>query len=153
MPELREALHDQARSDEPPGLVAFDGDRAVGWVSLAPRERFARLEHSKVIPRVDDTPVWSIVCFAVSQTARGRGVGRALLDAAVDYATERGATTLESYPADLPPGGRMHPDAAFGGTRAMFEAAGFTVVSATDSKVGGVPRVVMRRTIEASAVG
>ena len=35
----------------------------------------------------------------------------------------------------------------------MFEAAGFTDISETDSKVGGVPRVVMRRTIEGSAPG
>ena len=153
VPHLREALREQASTDDPPGLVAFDGDRAVGWVSLAPRAAFARLEHSKVIPRVDDTPVWSIVCFAVSQSARGHGVVRALLDAAVDHATERGATTLEAYPADVPPGGRMHPDAAFGGTRAWFEAAGFTVASATGSKVGGVPRVVMRRTIDKSPPG
>lgn len=151
VPQLRERLHDQARSDEPPGLVAFDGERAVGWVSLAPRERFERLAHSKVIPRVDETPVWSIVCFAVSPLARGQGVGRALLDAAVGYATERGATTLESYPADPPSDDRINPDAAFGGTRTMFEAAGFSVASDTDSKVGGVPRVVMRRTIDASA--
>ena len=151
VPELREKLHEQARGDEPPGLVAFDGDAAVGWVSLAPRERFERLERSKVIPRVDDAPVWSIVCFAVSETARGEGVGRALLDAAVRYAATKGATTLESYPADVPAGGRIHPSAAFGGTRTMFEAAGFSVVSETDSKVGGVPRVVMRRALDAPA--
>ena len=131
----------------------MEGDRAVGWVSLAPRERFERLERSRVIPRVDDTPVWSIVCFAVSATARGRGVGQALLDAAVDYASERGATTIEAYPADLAPGERLHPDAAFGGTRAMFEGAGFEVVAGTDSKVGGVPRVVMRRALDGSALG
>ncbi len=145
VPQLREGLRDQAWSHEPPGLVALEGERALGWVSLAPRERFERLGRSKVIPRVDDAPVWSIVCFAVSETARGQGVGRALLDAAVDYATERGATMIESYPADLAPGDRMPSEAAFGGTRAMFEAAGFTVVSETDAKTGGVPRVVMRR--------
>lgn len=145
VPQLREALHHQAWSDEPPGLVAFDGERAVGWVSLAPREAFERLEHSKVIPRVDDAPVWSVVCFAVSESARGRGVGRALLDAAVTYAADQGATMLESYPADVPADGRLSADAAFSGTRSMFEAAGFELVAPTGSKVGGVPRVIVRR--------
>jgi len=153
VPEIRQALHDQAWSDEPPGLVALEGDRAVGWVSLAPRERFERLERSKKIPRLDDTPVWAIVCFAVSASARGHGVGRALLDAAVAYAADRGATTLEAYPADVPAGDRIHPDAAFSGTRAMFEAAGFSMVAPTASRVGGAPRVIVRREVGAALTG
>lgn len=150
VPEIRQALHDQAWSDEPPGLVALEGERAVGWVSLAPRERFERLERSKKIPPLDDTPVWAIVCFAVSVSARGQGVGRALLEAAVAHAADRGATTLEAYPADVPAGDRIHPDAAFGGTRAMFEAAGFSMVASTASRVGGAPRVIVRRELGAA---
>src|SRR4029079_9143191 len=91
VPQLRERLHEQALSTEPPGLVAFDGDRAVGWVSLGPRTDFERIVRSRVIPTIDDRPVWSIVCFAVATTARGQGVARALLDAAIDHARERGA--------------------------------------------------------------
>ena len=64
----------------PPGLVAYRDDRAVGWVSLGPREDYARLAHSKILAPVDDTPVWSIVCFVVSRRARGQGVATALLD-------------------------------------------------------------------------
>ena len=70
------------RRTQPPGLVAFDGERAVGWVSLGPRTDFERIVRSRVIPTIDDRPVWSIVCFAVSSSARGQGVARALLDAA-----------------------------------------------------------------------
>ncbi len=151
VPQLRQALHDLAWSDEPPGLVALDGERALGWVSLAPRDRFERLERSRKIPRLDDAPVWSIVCFVVSSTARGRGVSRTLLDAAIAYAAGQGAAILEAYPADVPDGGRLHPDAAFGGTTALFEGAGFRVVSRTDSKVGGVPRVIVRRDLSAPA--
>ena len=96
--ELRARLQAQATSAEPPGLVAFDGDRAVGWVSLGPRTGFERIVRSRVIPKVDELPVWSVVCFAVSASARGRGVARALLDAAVAFAAERGAAALEAYP-------------------------------------------------------
>jgi len=71
VPQLRDRLREQATSDQPPGLVAFDGDRAVGWLSLGPRADFERIVRSKVIPTVDDRPVWSIVCFAVSADARG----------------------------------------------------------------------------------
>jgi hypothetical protein len=34
---------------------------------------------------------------------------------------------------------------AYVGTRAVFEAAGFTLASETDAVSGGFPRVVMRR--------
>ena len=43
-----------------PGLVATRDRRAVGWVSLAPREDLPRLVHSRVLAPVDDRPVWSI---------------------------------------------------------------------------------------------
>jgi GNAT superfamily N-acetyltransferase len=129
VPELRERLRAQATEGEPPGLVAFDGDRAVGWVSLGPRSDFQRIVLSKVIPTIDDRPVWSIVCFAVSEEARGQGVARALLDAAIDYARGRGATALEAYPVVLPGGEPVVAEAAFTGTLPMFERAGFTVVA------------------------
>lgn len=151
VPELQERLHAQAQSDQPPGLVAFDGDRAVGWVSVGPRDDFQRIVHSKVIPKIDNRPVWSIVCFAVSKTARGQGVARTLLDAAVDYAAARGATALEAYPvrldtADDGAAEAIHPDAAFTGTLPMFERAGFTVVADRASDPSSSrQRVVVRR--------
>jgi ribosomal protein S18 acetylase RimI-like enzyme len=146
VPQLRERLHDQARSAEPPGLVAFDGDRAVGWVSLGPRVDFERIVRSRVIPTIDDRPVWSIVCFAVSSTARGQGVARALLEAAVRYAGARGADALEAYPVAIEDGEAIHPDAAFTGTLPMFERAGFTVVADHASDPSSQrQRVVVRR--------
>ena len=62
------------RDDHAPGLVAYDGDAAVGWVSVGPREDYERLAHSRVLAPVDDTPVWSIVCFVVGR--RGARPGR-----------------------------------------------------------------------------
>jgi ribosomal protein S18 acetylase RimI-like enzyme len=129
VPQLRDRLLEQATSAQPPGLVAFDGDRAVGWVSLGPRSDFERVERSRVIPRVDDRPVWSIVCFAVSASARGQGVARALLEGAIDHARERGAEALEAYPVTIDEGDPIHPEAAFTGTLPMFERAGFRVVA------------------------
>ena len=146
VPELRERLHDQAVSAEPPGLVAFEGEQAIGWVSVGPRADFERIVRSRVIPTIDDRPVWSIVCFAVSSSARGRGIGRALLDAAVTHARERGATAVEAYPVAIEDGIEIHPDAAFTGTLPMFQRAGFEVVAdrASDPS-SGRRRVVVRR--------
>jgi GNAT superfamily N-acetyltransferase len=125
----RPVVESLAGRDPAPGLVAYagGGTMPVGWVSLGPREDFERLEHSKVLARIDDRPVWSIVCFVVSRTARGRGVARALLEAAVDYARDHGASTLEAYPVD-PSRGRVPAASAFMGPLGMFERLGFKVV-------------------------
>jgi ribosomal protein S18 acetylase RimI-like enzyme len=146
VPQLRERLHEQAESDQPPGLVAFDGERAVGWVSFGPRTDFERIVRSKVIPTIDDRPVWSIVCFAVSSSARGQGVARALLDGAIDHARSLGAEALEAYPVRLGDADSIHPDAAFTGTLPMFEREGFTVVADRASDLSSShPRVVVRK--------
>lgn len=131
----------------PPGLVAQRAGDAVGWVSLGPREDFARLARSRTIPRLPGDDVWSIVCFVVSRRARRTGIAAALLDAAVDHAGAQGAGALEAYPVDTG-GTRITSASAYTGTAGMFRRAGFEVVSATTSRAGGAcSRVVVRRTL------
>lgn len=115
------------RGDPPPGLIGYEGDTPVGWVSLGPRPDFARLARSPVMKPVDTAPVWSIVCFVVPPVHGGRGVAKGLLAAAVDWAAQRGVTLLEAYPVDR----AVDPDAdeLWFGTQAMFDAAGFTEVA------------------------
>jgi len=152
VPELRARLRALADGPEPPGLVAFDGAgpdaRAIGWVSLGPREDFERIVRSRVIPTVDDRPVWSIVCFAVAASARGQGVATSLLEAAVVFAREHGAAAVEAYPVRADSGDGIQADAAFTGTLPMFERAGFRVVADRASDASSThPRVVVRREI------
>ena len=139
----RERLAALTSTGPPPGLVAYEGDRAVGWVSLAPRPAYDRLTHAKVLAPVDDQPVWSIVCFVVSRKARGKGVATALLDGAIDWARSQGATTLEGYPSDTQ--GRKIPAAnAYHGTLSMFESAGFEVVALRQANRSSPVRPIVR---------
>jgi GNAT superfamily N-acetyltransferase len=133
----------QLAADPAPGIVAYRGDEPAGWLGLWPRERFARLVRSQTIPRLDDVPVWSVVCFLVRVGHRRQGVARALLDGAIDYARGRGAPALEAYPVD-PGERRADPTLAYVGFVGMFEAAGFRVVSETDARANSLPRVLMR---------
>jgi GNAT superfamily N-acetyltransferase len=126
-----------------PGLVAYRDDRAVGWVSLAPREDYERLAYSKVLAPVDDTPVWSIVCFVVSRRVRGQGIAAALLEAAIDFARSHGATTLEAYPVETG-GARIAAASAFHGTLGMFERAGFTIVERRQWNATSPVRTIVR---------
>lgn len=143
----RDRLRALADGDRPPGLVALDVDgRAVGWVSLGPRTDFERLVRSRTIPSVDDAPVWSIVCFVVGRRERGRGIAKALLDAAIEYAREHGAPAIEAYPVD-PGDGRVADWAAYRGTLALFRSAGFEVAGATTAVSGGRPTAIVRRSL------
>jgi len=110
-----------------PGLIGYDNGVPVAWVSLGPREDYAKLRRSPVMKPVDDRPVWSIVCFFVDRNARGKGLSERMLRAAVDHARSNGARLLEAYPVDK--GERSHPDDLFFGARSMFDRAGFREVA------------------------
>ena len=83
-----------------PGLLAYEGGRAIGWCAVEPREIYAKLGRSRVLKPVDDEPVWSIPCFFVDRAHRGQGVAAALLEGVIDYAQARGARILEGYPVE-----------------------------------------------------
>ena len=115
----------------------------VGWVSLGPRADFERLARSTILAPVDDVPVWSIVCFVVGRRERGQGIGRALLDSAIEHARANGATTLEAYPVDTG-GGRLPSANIYKGTLSMFERAGFRVVALRQATASSAPRPIVR---------
>ena len=128
--------------DTGPGVLAYADGEAVGWAAVAPRAElpFAR---SRVIPHVDDLPVWSVWCIRVRPGHRGNGVSHPLLAGAVDYARSQGVPAVEGYPVDNR-GEKVDLTMAYVGTRALFEQAGFTKAADTDSVSGGFPRVLMR---------
>jgi GNAT superfamily N-acetyltransferase len=146
--DRRAHLGDLAERAPAPGLVAYRDGRAVGWVSLGPREGYERLSRSTVLAPIDDRPVWSIVCFVVARKVRGQGVAHALLKAAIDYARAHGATLLEAYPTDT--GDRRIPaNEAFKGTLSMFGRAGFEVAEMRQATATSTPRPIVRRTLTA----
>ncbi|HSG14895.1 MAG TPA: GNAT family N-acetyltransferase [Anaerolineae bacterium] len=111
-----------------PGLLACHADTPLGWVSVAPREDFPVLGRSPILKPVDDKPVWSVVCFVVHKTYKGRGMSGRLLQAAVDYAISQGATIVEGYP--IAPKTADVPDLySFTGFLSTFLTAGFVEVT------------------------
>ena len=113
--------------NEMPGLLAYAGKRPVGWCALAPREAYPRLDRSRILKRVDEQPVWSVVCFFVAREFRRRGVTLRLLEAAVDYAWKHGAKIIEGYPVEPKQAGM--PDVfAYTGLVSAFRKTGFVEV-------------------------
>jgi GNAT superfamily N-acetyltransferase len=138
-----EAIAEAEAAGRAAGLIAYRGERAVGWVSFDERDHYDRVVGSKLLQPIDDLPAWSIVCFVVAPGARRRGVANLLLDHAVAYAADHGATLLESYPVD--PGPKSSAASLWRGTVSMFERAGFTTVDVRRSNRSTPPRPIMRR--------
>lgn len=123
----RNELKALVEAGRPPGLIGYRGAVPVGWVSLGPRDEFAKLKRSSVMKAVDSKPVWSIVCFVVPSAYRGHGVAEALLGGAVAYARRHGATLVEAYPVDKP--GRTNDENMWFGAKSMYDRAGFKEVA------------------------
>ncbi|MCL6451648.1 MAG: GNAT family N-acetyltransferase [Acetobacteraceae bacterium] len=121
----RRALKQLVDSGEIPGILAYSQGRPVGWCSVSRREAFASLERSRVLKRIDDQPVWSVVCFFVDRAFRRRGLTAALLKAAVEFVRSQGGKTVEGYPLATEEGGIS----SFMGVASAFRAAGFVEVA------------------------
>ena len=103
--ENRAELRSVVLRGPPPGLLAFDGDLAVGWCQVTPRRALPYLDGFTRFGPLDARPVWSVSCFFVRRGYRGSGVCSALLAAAIRFAREAGAPALEAYPSTKDPGG------------------------------------------------
>jgi len=77
--ENKAAFRRLVKRGPPPGLLAFDGDMAVGWCQLTPRDALPWLNRTRILKPVDDVPVWSLSCFYVRRGYRKRGVTSALI--------------------------------------------------------------------------
>lgn len=129
-----------------PGLLAYDHTCPAGWCSVGPRERYLALEKSRILKRVDDHPVWSIVCFFVTRPYRQKGLLRALLSGAVEYAQSQNARTVEGYPLDLQSsrlaGQTLTGYSGYMGIASVFRSAGFVEVGRASAT-----QLIMRYTI------
>jgi len=146
-PERKSAFKAVCRkSEHPPGVIAYRGDDPVGWVAVAPRSDYIRLQQSKILVQLDAKPVWSITCFFIHRTARRQGLMEKLIGAAVAFARDEGATIVEAYPK--PVAGKESSGDLFIGTLSTFERAGFRVMAELSEK-----RVLVRKALRKRRAG
>jgi GNAT superfamily N-acetyltransferase len=143
-PDNRSALQREVQTvDVPVGLLAYREDDAVGWTRVVLRSTLPGVTENRALARIldDDPDAWWVSCFVVRRDNRGSGVGASLLEAAVDWAAQHGASVLDGHPVDTHGlAGTPSPSAIFTGTVAMFQRAGFTEIGRTFRT-----RPVMRR--------
>ncbi len=127
-----------------PGILAYQDGRPMGWCSIAPREEFSVLDRSPTLRRIDEQPVWAIVCFFISKPYRRRGLTGLLIQAAIQYAKERGAKIVEAYPLRTEIT-KLLPYERFMGSESTFERVGFRVAARRSDR-----RPLMRYIIKAN---
>lgn len=111
------------------GLLALDGDLAVGWMKLAPRALLPKLRRQgayRALDLGDDAGVWSIGCFLVRPEHRRHGVARALVEAAPEYVRAWGGRAVEAYPHRVPH--PQHDEEAWMGPESLFVSLGWHAI-------------------------
>jgi GNAT superfamily N-acetyltransferase len=121
----KEAFRTAVSDGPPPGLLALDGETAVGWCQLTPRDALPALDLAWRLRRVDDVPVWAISCFYIRKGYRRQGVSGVLTAAALESARRAGAVAVEAYPLDA----ELTPSSSHTGYASTFERAGFVTVA------------------------
>jgi GNAT superfamily N-acetyltransferase len=119
-------------ADATSGLVAYLDGEPVGWCAVEPRTAYEGLVRNNRVPWTDrdedktDDSVWAVTCLLTRAGFRKRGVSRALARAAVNFARDRGARAIESYPITTK---EVIQEELHVGTVSVFADAGFAEVS------------------------
>ena len=119
----------RASAAEARGLLAVEGDTAVGWMKLAPRAQLPKLRNQRAYRGLDlgpDDGVYSVGCFLVHPEHRRRGVARSLVAQADAHVRAWGGRAIEAYPHR--PGYAPRDEEAWMGPERVFEEHGFIAV-------------------------
>jgi len=129
----RQLFEQRVIAGPPPGLMAFDGDVAVGWLQIGPRAHVPEWNN----PRRATTPLpdapaadernWAASCFFVRKAYRGRGVTAALVAGASGFARAHGARLIEAAPLDNAE--RRSAEGLYVGPESVFRRAGYVEVA------------------------
>jgi predicted GNAT family acetyltransferase len=98
--ERRDAFKALVDAGPPPGLLAYDGPVAAGWVAISPRRAVHRFNITKASTPADERSAdldrtWAITCFYVRTTYRKQGMTQALAEGALRYARKNKARCVE----------------------------------------------------------
>ena len=137
------------KNGPPPGLLAYKGEEAVGWIAIAPRpatpdwNEGRKASATELPEHGQDETVWGASCFFIRKDARGEGLTGRLLDAGTEYARTQGARTIEACP--MAHDEKRSATGMFVGPKRVFDRAGFKTV--LERKAG---RPLMRLSLNTS---
>ena len=112
----------------PPGVLAYEGDKAVGWCAVGPRKSLPRLNRSRAAAPLDGVEgIFAVNCFYIRSGFRGQRLMRTLLDGALGLAAKQSASIVEACPIDTDR--KLVWGEGYVGIASVFREAGFTEVA------------------------
>lgn len=102
------------------GLLAFDGDKCIGWCNANDVERFLRFEDD-FDHLTKGKKVGCVICFVIHPAYRGRGVARSMLKEAVRVFKAKGYAAVLALPVESEAGSEKR----YRGTLNMYRELGF----------------------------
>lgn len=139
--EKRDCFRSIVKEGPPPGVLAYEGDIAVGWCAVGPRKTLPQFNRSRVASPIEDIEgVFAVNCFYVRAGWRGQKLMRRLLEGAVKFAASRGAAAIEACPIDTQR--KLVWGEGYVGIASVFRDAGFSEVARRSST-----RPLMRKAI------
>lgn len=120
----KKAIQSYVKSGKIPGILAYHQEEPVGWCAVEHRENYPVLDRSRILRKLDDTPVWSITCFFIKKQYRNKGMTVQILNIVKNYVKNKGGEVLEGYPIE-PKKKHIPPVFAWTGFMSAFKDAGF----------------------------
>jgi GNAT superfamily N-acetyltransferase len=119
-----------SHSDEMSGVVALEGERAIGWMKVAPAVAVPKLYAQRLYRGLscfegEREGVFAIGCILVDPACRRSRVAESMLDRAVTTVRERGGRALEAFPRRTED---ISDAQAWTGPFSLYARAGFRVV-------------------------
>jgi predicted GNAT family acetyltransferase len=125
----RRAFRSRVEAGPPPGLLAVQDGRAVGWMQIGPRTdvpQWSAARRASAPLSAEDAEaedVWAISCFFVRIGHRRAGLTHRLVAAGLEFAKANGARAVEACPIDKSRG--VGAGDLYVGSAQVFKSAGF----------------------------
>ena len=106
-------------------VLVLDGEPA-GFAQFGPLSAYPRAQQIRELyPRLPQSPLPAVItCIATTRAARGRQLGRALVEAVTTDLATRGFAAIEAYP-DL----TLRPDEASAASPSFWQTCGFELAA------------------------
>jgi GNAT superfamily N-acetyltransferase len=139
--ENRAAAEKGVLSGEMSGYLAYVDGRAVGFCAADAKAAYPLLANYPGLPGKDDAGAAAIVCLVVEKAHRRKGIGKALVRAAVEGAERAGFRSIEAYPRAQIEERALSDAESYPGPASLYAGLGFARLREAGD------RIVMSRTI------
>ena len=120
--ENRQEMSQRVGAGRVTALLAFDGERPVGWCHYGESTALAGVARRFRLEASDHQGVGSVACFVIASQYRGHGVASRLLEEALERLRAKGFRAVEAYPPKESDGTAQ---GSYRGPLEMYLRAGF----------------------------